>query len=72
MSAVQIRVNCIPGKVFTGMDLNIRAGLQSNRDEELLTVYLAFFIALSEILELMSHDHLSVFSKTRFSRIQSV
>jgi hypothetical protein len=69
MNAVQIRVNCIPSKVFTGKDLNMRAGLWSNRDEELPAVYLAFFIALSEILELMSHDHLCVFSKAWFSRI---
>jgi hypothetical protein len=47
----------------------MRAGLWSNRDEELPAVYLAFFIALSEILELMSHDHLCVFSKAWFSRI---
>jgi hypothetical protein len=57
MSAVQIRVSCIPGKVFAGKDLNMRAGLQSNRDEELPGCQFArvgFALTVLKVLERVS------------------
>ena len=46
--------------------------LRFNRDEELPAVYLAFFYRVPEMLELMSYDHFSIFSKAQFSHIQFI